>query len=218
MISWQNEKKNLSQFGRTDWNCIGGWGEASLQGQGTPTGRSFRPVRACGAQCYSCRIRDEMCAFLRSLFPFGLGGLSFPFSLQDLLVLSWSLPEKIWVNLNESERIWMSLWESERIWSETERIWANLKESEWMWVKVCEANLSESDWFFLNLSESEWNCMKRNESVWDCKNLSESMQIRVRLGGSGGVWVKLHEAEQILWDWKNLIETEHIWVRLGGSE
>ena len=26
---------------------VGGWGEASLQGQSTPTGRSFRPVRAC---------------------------------------------------------------------------------------------------------------------------------------------------------------------------
>ena len=27
--------------------AVGGWGEASLQGQSTPTGRSFRPVRAC---------------------------------------------------------------------------------------------------------------------------------------------------------------------------
>ena len=26
---------------------VGGWGEASLQRQSTPTGRSFRPVRAC---------------------------------------------------------------------------------------------------------------------------------------------------------------------------
>ena len=26
---------------------FGGWGEASLEGQSPPTGRSFRPVRAC---------------------------------------------------------------------------------------------------------------------------------------------------------------------------
>ena len=70
---------------------IGGWGEASLQGQSTPTGRSFRPVRACGAQCYSCRIRDEMCVQPPSLFPFGRGGISlFPSEF-----VSWSLSEQV---------------------------------------------------------------------------------------------------------------------------
>ena len=53
-----------------------GLGEESLQGQGTPTGRSFRLVRACGAQSYSCRIRDEMTVLTSSLFSFGLGAIS----------------------------------------------------------------------------------------------------------------------------------------------
>ena len=50
-----------------------------------PGGRFVPSVRAC-AQCYSCRIRDKKRALSPSLFPFGLGGISFPFSLQDLSV------------------------------------------------------------------------------------------------------------------------------------
>ena len=49
-----------------------------------PGGRFVPSVRAC-AQCYSCRIRDKMAVRPPSLFSFGLGDISFPFSLQDLL-------------------------------------------------------------------------------------------------------------------------------------
>ena len=68
-----------------------------------PGGRFVPSVRAC-AQCYSCRIRDEMSAWSPSLFPFGPGGISFPFSLQYLSVgACLSKSEKIFVNLDESD-------------------------------------------------------------------------------------------------------------------
>ena len=76
-------------------NIVGGWGEASLQGQSTPTrvepgGRFVPSVRAC-AQCYSCRIGDKMRVWSPSLFPFGRGGISlFPSEF-----VSWSLSELI---------------------------------------------------------------------------------------------------------------------------
>ena len=50
-----------------------------------PGGRFVPSVRAC-AQCYSCRIRDEMSALAPSLFPLDAGAGAFPFSLQDLSV------------------------------------------------------------------------------------------------------------------------------------
>ena len=50
-----------------------------------PGGRLVPSMRAC-ALCYSCRISDEMRVLAPSLFPFGLGGISVPFSLQDLSV------------------------------------------------------------------------------------------------------------------------------------
>ena len=53
-----------------------------------PGGRFVPSVRAC-AQCYSCRIRDEMTAFSPSLFPLDTGMGAFPFSLQDLAVGDW---------------------------------------------------------------------------------------------------------------------------------
>ena len=51
-------------------------GSGSGQDRAIPTGRSFRLVRACGAQCYSCRIRVRMGGLAPSLFPFGLGTIS----------------------------------------------------------------------------------------------------------------------------------------------
>ena len=49
---WSFSSLGAWNFFISVWWCehfphVGGWGEASLQGQSTPTGRSFRPVRAC---------------------------------------------------------------------------------------------------------------------------------------------------------------------------
>ena len=101
--------------------------------------------------------------------------------------------------------------------SESEGNWANLSKSEWIWVKVCEANLRESEWNFVNLSESEWNCMKLNKSVWDCKNRSESEQIWVGLGEIAWGWASLCEIARV-WDRANLGETGWIWVSESGWE
>ena len=62
-----------------------------------PGGRFVPSVRAC-AQCYSCRIRDEMGAFSPSLFPFAREGFSFPFRTYQSTSLSES--ERICVDLN----------------------------------------------------------------------------------------------------------------------
>ena len=45
--AWASESRLPESPGLGIEIPIGGWGEASLQGQSTPTGRSFRPVRAC---------------------------------------------------------------------------------------------------------------------------------------------------------------------------
>ena len=67
-------------------SVVGGWGEASLQGQSTPTGRSFRPVRACVRAVLFMLNQGSNGGLAAFPFPFSfplvLG--SFHFSLQDL--------------------------------------------------------------------------------------------------------------------------------------
>ena len=69
---------------------VGGWGEASLQGQSTPTGRSFRPVRACVRVVL---FMSNQGGRPPSLFPFAPEGISI--SLFPSGFVSWSLSEQV---------------------------------------------------------------------------------------------------------------------------
>ena len=69
---------------------VGGWGEASLQGQSTPTGRSLRPVRACVRAVLFSVIHEGVVPFP---FPFVPGSGSI--SLFPSGFVSWSLSEQI---------------------------------------------------------------------------------------------------------------------------
>ena len=87
---------------------VGDWGEASLQGQSTPTGRSFVPSVCACMQCYSYRIRDEVAALFPSLFPFALEGFPFPSRINKSSVsqsegICESEVGRNWVNLRGYE-------------------------------------------------------------------------------------------------------------------
>ena len=174
------------------WNYInyqvGGWGEASLQGQ------------SMCAQCYSCRIRVEMGGLPPSLSPLSPGVLAFPFSLQDLPVGAC---------LSKSEQIWMNLSESEWVCGNQRESGVRLNESEWIWVRL---NGSEHIW--ARLSESEWDCVKFCESERICVKLPKAEQICVRLQES--VWVRANLIE-IGWIWVRLSEFGLEWVDLNKS-
>ena len=63
---------------------FGGWGEASLQGQSTPTGRSFRPVRACVRARSVIHVESGIkCASVPLPFSLlGSGAFYFPFPFR----------------------------------------------------------------------------------------------------------------------------------------
>ena len=70
------------------------WGEASLQGHSTPTGRSFRPVRACVRAPSVIHIESGMTVCSPSLFPFAPESIT-SISLFPSGFVSWSLSEQV---------------------------------------------------------------------------------------------------------------------------
>ena len=82
-VTWTPE---LAANSSCQGGAVGGWGKRVCKDRAPQPGGRFIPsVRAC-AQCYSCRIRDEMTVLTSSLFPLDTGMGAFPFSLQDLSV------------------------------------------------------------------------------------------------------------------------------------
>ena len=149
---------------------VGGSGEASLQGQSTPTGRSF--VRACarsvnihvesGRKWPSCRL------------PFSLWAVPFPFRIYKRTP---SESERVCVNFG----IWVSLWLAETVW-----IWVDMSVAEWIWI-----NVNGIEWVWMRLSETLWIWANLREIAWSWANLCEIARIWVSQSKSEWDWMDL---------------------------